>query len=270
MADLRDAARQYGVALIGDAAAAAVGLLALTHVRARLECGELDADDLVFTVDADGAPYVTRAWGTMVLDDGAALRAALTDDVGRVVIVGGGPAGLSAALILGLAFVAFSGEEEGTLGSGWFVAHAPVVVTGAGRPQFHMSRRNRSAGQFAGRQVLISGDCLTYTDPRPVVGRQESCSFVQRLGADLQGAGDLLEDLGGRFAQAAFDLGQVRIRDPGPLGDVRERLVLGEVGDGARHDDDRLSEDDRHDAGGGGRPVTCSACDDTMAGGPPG
>jgi UDP-glucose 4-epimerase len=29
-------------------------LLALTHVRARLERGELDADDLVFTVDADG------------------------------------------------------------------------------------------------------------------------------------------------------------------------------------------------------------------------
>ena len=39
---------------------------------------------------------------------------------------------------------------------GVFVAHAPVVVTDSGRPQFHMSRRNRAAGQFAGRQVLIS------------------------------------------------------------------------------------------------------------------
>ena len=26
------------------------------------------------TVDADGAPYVTRAWGAMVLDHGDALR----------------------------------------------------------------------------------------------------------------------------------------------------------------------------------------------------
>ena len=39
---------------------------------------------------------------------------------------------------------------------GVFVAHAPVVVTDDGRAQFHISRRNRAAGQFAGSPVLIS------------------------------------------------------------------------------------------------------------------
>ena len=39
---------------------------------------------------------------------------------------------------------------------GLFVAHAPVVITGEGRVQFHISRRNRAAGQLAGRQALIS------------------------------------------------------------------------------------------------------------------
>lgn len=39
---------------------------------------------------------------------------------------------------------------------GLFVAHAPVVVTDSGRVQFHVSRRNRAAGQFAGSSVLIS------------------------------------------------------------------------------------------------------------------
>ncbi|MEO8176961.1 MAG: FMN-binding negative transcriptional regulator [Sphingomicrobium sp.] len=36
------------------------------------------------------------------------------------------------------------------------VAHAPVVVGDDGRVQFHMARRNRAAGQFAGHQLLIS------------------------------------------------------------------------------------------------------------------
>jgi transcriptional regulator len=36
------------------------------------------------------------------------------------------------------------------------VAHAPLVVTAAGRVQFHVARRNRAAGRFAGRQVLAS------------------------------------------------------------------------------------------------------------------
>ena len=39
---------------------------------------------------------------------------------------------------------------------GLFAAHAPVVVTEDGRVQFHVSRRNRGAGQFAGSPVLIS------------------------------------------------------------------------------------------------------------------
>jgi transcriptional regulator len=39
---------------------------------------------------------------------------------------------------------------------GLFVAHAPVVTTEDGRVQFHVSRPNRAAGQFAGSQVLIS------------------------------------------------------------------------------------------------------------------
>jgi transcriptional regulator len=39
---------------------------------------------------------------------------------------------------------------------GLFMAHAPIVVTEDGRLQFHVSRRNRAAGKFAGSQVLIS------------------------------------------------------------------------------------------------------------------
>lgn len=39
---------------------------------------------------------------------------------------------------------------------GVFVAHAPIVVTDDGRVQFHISRRNRAAGQFAKSAVLIS------------------------------------------------------------------------------------------------------------------
>ena len=39
---------------------------------------------------------------------------------------------------------------------GLFVAHAPLLVTPAGRIQFHLARRNRAAGQFPGQAVLIS------------------------------------------------------------------------------------------------------------------
>lgn len=39
---------------------------------------------------------------------------------------------------------------------GLFVAHAPVAVTDDGRVQFHVSRRNRAAGQFDGRPVQVS------------------------------------------------------------------------------------------------------------------
>ena len=40
--------------------------------------------------------------------------------------------------------------------AGLFVVHAPVLVTPAGRVQFHVSRRNRIAEHLAGRPVLIS------------------------------------------------------------------------------------------------------------------
>src|SRR3954454_2180139 len=67
-------------------------------------------------------------------------------------------------------------------------------------------------------QILVGGDRLANTDARLVVRRQETGAFVQRLGADLQGSGDLLEDLRGRLAQAALDLRQVRIADTGEIG----------------------------------------------------
>ena len=37
-----------------------------------------------------------------------------------------------------------------------FVVHAPVLITGEGKIWFHISRRNRAAGQIDGRPVLIS------------------------------------------------------------------------------------------------------------------
>ena len=37
-----------------------------------------------------------------------------------------------------------------------FVAHVPVLVTGAGQVQFHVAKRNRIAGHLAGGRVLIS------------------------------------------------------------------------------------------------------------------
>src|SRR6266704_2210532 len=45
---------------------------------------------------------------------------------------------------------------------------------------------------------------------------------VERLGADPQRLGDVLEDLGRRLAQPALDLGQVRVRHPGLLGQVAQ------------------------------------------------
>ncbi len=36
------------------------------------------------------------------------------------------------------------------------VGHAPILITDGGRAQFHVSRRNRAAGAFAGNPVLIS------------------------------------------------------------------------------------------------------------------
>lgn len=39
---------------------------------------------------------------------------------------------------------------------GLFVAHAPMIVTGEARLQFHLSRRNRAADHFAGNRLLVS------------------------------------------------------------------------------------------------------------------
>jgi transcriptional regulator len=39
---------------------------------------------------------------------------------------------------------------------GLFVSHAPVLVTEEGKLWFHVSRRNRIAGQIAGNRLLIS------------------------------------------------------------------------------------------------------------------
>lgn len=40
--------------------------------------------------------------------------------------------------------------------AGLFVAHAPVLVTGEGRIQFHVSKRNRIAEHLRGGRILIS------------------------------------------------------------------------------------------------------------------
>jgi hypothetical protein len=56
-----------------------------------------------------------------------------------------------------------------------------------------------------------------------VPGFQDARLDVERLGRDAQGLGDLLEDLRRRTAQAALDLAQVRVRDPGELGQAPQR-----------------------------------------------
>src|SRR4051812_8732699 len=48
---------------------------------------------------------------------------------------------------------------------------------------------------------------------------------VERLLGDLEGPGDLLEDLGGGLPEPTLDLAQVRVGDPGHLG----QLAKGEV-----------------------------------------
>ena len=48
---------------------------------------------------------------------------------------------------------------------------------------------------------------------------------VERLGRDLEGPGDLLEDLGRRLAQPPLDLAQVRVGDAGHLRQLAQRQV---------------------------------------------
>ena len=68
-----------------------------------------------------------------------------------------------------------------------------------------------------GRQQRIVGDGLANTS-RVGVGIEDAGALVQRLGADLQRLGDLLEDLRRRLAQPTLDLRQVRVAHPGGLG----------------------------------------------------
>ena len=48
---------------------------------------------------------------------------------------------------------------------------------------------------------------------------------VEGLRGDLQGPGDLLEDLGRGLPQAPLDLAQVRVRDARQLGELAQREV---------------------------------------------
>src|SRR6185437_14200022 len=78
--------------------------------------------------------------------------------------------------------------------------------------------------------------------PRAVL--QDAGLHVECLGGDPQPLGDLLQDLRARLAQAALDLAQVRVGDPGLLGQLPQRdlrllpLLLDVVPDAVhvRHD----------------------------------
>src|SRR5207237_8215320 len=50
---------------------------------------------------------------------------------------------------------------------------------------------------------------------------------VQRLGGDAQAAGNLLEDLGARLAEAALDLAEVGVGDARRLGQLAQRHLGG-------------------------------------------
>src|SRR5262245_9477405 len=52
---------------------------------------------------------------------------------------------------------------------------------------------------------------------------QHPRTHVEGLGRDPQRACDALEDVGARLAQAALDLAEVRVRDPGPLAQAAQR-----------------------------------------------
>src|SRR3954451_9194844 len=54
---------------------------------------------------------------------------------------------------------------------------------------------------------------------------EDAGPYVQGLGGDLEGTGDLLEDLGRRLPQPPLDLAQVRVRDPRHLRQLAQRQV---------------------------------------------
>src|SRR6187431_1701185 len=56
-----------------------------------------------------------------------------------------------------------------------------------------------------------------------IAGFEDPSAHIQRLGRDSEPACDLLQDLGARLSQSAFDLAQVRIRDARALTEVAQR-----------------------------------------------
>src|SRR5690606_5358966 len=79
------------------------------------------------------------------------------------------------------------------------------------------------------RAPLVVGEVRVPTDLLGQVGAlallEDPGPDVERLGGDLEGPGDLLEDLGRRLSQAPLDLAQVRVRDAGHLGELAQREV---------------------------------------------
>ena len=58
---------------------------------------------------------------------------------------------------------------------------------------------------------------------RPVGRLEDAGLHVEGLGRDPQRLGDLLEDLGGGPAQPPLDLAEIRVGDPGQLGQPPQR-----------------------------------------------
>ena len=86
------------------------------------------------------------------------------------------------------------------------------------------------------------------TEPRlPVVGVDDAGADVELLGGDPQRAGQLLEHLGRRLAQAALDLAEVGVAHSDLVGELSQRelapraLLLEVVAQRAERADDRLA-----------------------------
>lgn len=61
--------------------------------------------------------------------------------------------------------------------------------------------------------------------PLPLI--ENPGAYVERLGRDPQGLGDLLQNLGTRLAQAAFDLAEVGIGHSGGVGELPQGELRG-------------------------------------------
>ena len=107
------------------------------------------------------------------------------------------------------------GQRQPAGGGSSSSASVPLVLVA--ERQVYLDQRlllvlgdERVAQDLAGEVVLA---LAVLEDPGP---------DVERLGGDPQRLGDLLEDLGGRLAQAALDLAEVRVGDPGQVGEAAE------------------------------------------------